>query len=358
MPQQRLPPLQSVVGLARSNGIDVRPTLLRVIVDQFVLDTRHPAAEVTRFGELVMNLIDKAGEDDRAIVAQKLADHPQTPRAVARRLAADTARVALPIIARSQALSDDDLFLAVRSGDADKALAVALRDDIGIAALVALEDMDDPRIRAALAARARRLGPPPDAGDRAMAFLAGGPAEREAIVAALALETRPALPPAAGADQERGRALERAALSGRAGALAIALTVQLGLPAATASRIAEDAGGEPLVVVARALDLGAEAATRLLIFALGEAGAAAGKLQALREFYAAMPRAVAAALVGGWQQALARPADKPRSGRHQPATASDATDQVGARRAATPASRPARRPADPQALPGRTRRES
>ncbi|WP_439573078.1 DUF2336 domain-containing protein [Phreatobacter sp.] len=357
MPESRLPPVQSLVGLARSNGIDVRTTLLRVVVDQFVLHPRHPAEEVTRFGELVLNLLDRAGEADRAIVAAKLADHPQTPLAVARRLAADTARVALPILARSTTLSDDDLFLAVRSGDADKALAVALREDIGIAALVALEDMDDARIRAALASRARRLGPPPTIQQRAALFLDSGTSGREAIIAALALETRPSLPPPDGPDPMQGRAIERAALTRRPDALAEALVLHLGLPAAIASRIASDPGGEPLVVLARALDLGVEAATRILIFTLGEAGAGAGALQQLRELYDAVPRPVAMALAGGWQ--AHQPAmDKPRTGRHQPATASDSSDHVGARRAASPAARTARRPGDPVAVPGRSRRET
>ncbi len=357
MSPPRLPPVQRLIGLARSNGVDVRPTLLRVIVDQFVAEPQHPAAEVTRFGELVLHLIGRADEAERAVVAAKLADHPQTPAAVARRLAADIAAVAAPILARSTALSDDDQFLAVRSGDPDKALAIAGRADLGLAALVALEDFDDPRIRAALAARigvepaAPRRGADTRPADLGAAFLAGSTAQRETMIAELVL--RP--PPAMGAmPSDSQRAIELAALSRRDGAIATALAELLQLDRDTAERIADDQGGEPLIVVARALDLGREAASRILLFAHQAVGTSVARVYDLTALYDVLPRQAALAILRSWQGMKAGAQAPARAARHQPVLAQDASDRIGARQASSVAARAAPRPASLQ--PGGIRR--
>jgi hypothetical protein len=357
MSPPRLPHVQRLIGLARSNGVDVRPTLLRVIVDQFVAERQHPAAEVTRFGELTLHLLARAQEAERAIVSAKLADHPQTPAALARRLAADTAAVAIPVLARSLALSDDDQFLAVRSGDPDKALAVAGRADLGLAALVALEDFDDPRIRAALAARIG-VDPPPvrratdgRPADLGTAFLDAATAQRETIIAELVL--RP--PPAIGSmPSDPERAVELAALSRRDGAIALALAELLALDPDTAAGIAGDEGGEPLIVVARALDLGREAASRILLFAHEAVGTSVARVYDLTALYDVMPRQAALAILRSLQS-VKRAAQTPaRAPRHAPVLAQDASDRIGARQASSSAGRAMPRPATLQ--PGSIRR--
>lgn len=340
MPASRLSPVQRLIGLARSNGIDVRATLLRVVVDQFVADGRHTAAEVTRFGELVLNLIDKASEIDREIVATKLAVHPETPAAVARRLAADVGAVAAPVLRLSTALSDDDLVAAVRSGDAEKALAVAQREEIGLAPLAALEDWRHPAVRAALAQRVTPAVPArPAPGPQAAAlpplgeaFLKASTERREAMLAALAL--RPPMAPGA-PPSDPDRRLELAALSRRPGALAEALGRLLDISPDHARRIADDPGGEPLLVIGRALDLGAAATQRILLFSHEAVGTSVGRLYGLTALYEALPRTAALALVRAWQGVAVR------TGKHQPQLSPDGSDRVGARQAATVAPRTA-----------------
>lgn len=348
MSSASLPNVQRLIGLARSNGIDVRVTLLRVLVDQFIGEPHHPAAEVTRFGELVLNLLPKASESDRIIVAEKLASHRQTPTAVARRLAADIGPVARPILLQSRALSDDDLFLAVRSGDLAKALAVAEREDIGLAALVALEEMDEPAIRAALAARIGRVAAParpstaPPAADLGRRFLAGSTSQRESMIAELAMASA-TLPPGVGPRAaETGQGLEVAALSRRPNALAEAIARAFSLDATMATRIAGDPGGEPLVVCARVLDLGPQATTRILLFAHEAIGTSVDRIYALTALYEAMPRTAAVNLMRSWQAAAGHEA-VPRAVRHQPVHATDASDRVGARQAASTTARAAPR---------------
>ncbi len=352
----RLPQVQRLIGLARSNGVDVRPTLLRVVVDQFVAEPHHGAAEVTRFGELTLHLLTRAAESERAIVAAKLAPHPQTPAAVARRLAADVPAVACPVLAQSPALSDDDQFLAVRSGDPDKAAAVAGRADLGLAALVALEDFDDPRVKEALAARVpvqpiamrRTIGE--KATDLGAAFLGGTSTQRETLIAELVL--RP-LPVATGTPADPNRAVELSALSRRNGALGSALANVLGLAPETAARIAADESGEPLIVVARALDLGREAAARILLFAHEAVGTSVARVYDLTALYDVLPRQAALAILGSWHAAAAALPPSVRTARHASVLAQDASDRIGARQAASPASRTVARPA---AQPGGIRR--
>ncbi|MBL8568759.1 MAG: hypothetical protein JNK84_06700 [Phreatobacter sp.] len=352
----RLPQVQRLIGLSRSNGVDVRPTLLRVVVDQFVAEPHHGAAEVTRFGELVLHLLDRADESERAIVAAKLAPHPQTPTALARRLAADVPAVACPVLAQSPALSDDDQFLAVRSGDAEKAAAVASRADLGLAALVALEDFDDASVAAALAARVpvqpiamrRTIGDGPR--DLGSAFLGGTAAQRETLIAELVL--RP-LSIAAETPSDPKRAVELSALSRRTGALAAALVNVLGLAPDTAGRIAGDESGETLIVVARALDLGREAAARILLFAHEAVGTSVARVYDLTALYDALPRPAALTILQSWQAASEALPAPVRTARHASVLAQDASDRIGARQAANPAGRTVARPT---AQPGGIRR--
>lgn len=358
--------IQRLSELARTNGVDVRNTLLRVIVDLFVGDARHSAAEITRFGELVLRLVETADEDDRARVAEKLAIHPDTPAIVARRFALDTGPVAAPILKHSQSLTEADLLLAVLSGDAAKCVAVASRRDLGLAVRRILETNPDPAVEAALAGltplvisteapQIQTRVAPDHLRMTALGFLDGGPTERRAILAELAnaavedvdavLNTR--APDAA-------RQVELAALGRRPGALAAAIAKALTLSMTVATRIADDSSGEALVVCAKALDLGQAATTRLLLFANPEIGTSVERVHGMTAFYDAIPLAAALAIVSGWR--LAGPVAAPR---HAPVLSADSSDRVGARQAASadprraparPAdtSQPVRRKLDPQ----------
>ena len=53
--------LDNLVDLACRDGVDVRPTLLRVLTDLYIQKPIHSAEEETQFVELVLGLIDAAG---------------------------------------------------------------------------------------------------------------------------------------------------------------------------------------------------------------------------------------------------------------------------------------------------------
>ena len=79
-------PVDSLVDLACRDGVDVRPTLARVLTDLYVQRPSHSGEEETQYVELVLGLIDSVDAKTRAAVAAKLRQYPKAPTAVLRRL--------------------------------------------------------------------------------------------------------------------------------------------------------------------------------------------------------------------------------------------------------------------------------
>src|SRR5450756_1909727 len=67
------PPLDSLVDLACRDGVDIRPTLLRVLTDLYVQKPAHSAEEETQYVELARGLIDAVDAATLAIAARRLA---------------------------------------------------------------------------------------------------------------------------------------------------------------------------------------------------------------------------------------------------------------------------------------------
>ncbi|MGA7533684.1 MAG: hypothetical protein WBW27_17575, partial [Pseudolabrys sp.] len=80
-------PLDSLVDLACRDGVDIRPTLLRVITDLYVQKPIHGLEEETQFVELALGLIDTVDASTRAAVAALLSAYPAAPAAVLHKLA-------------------------------------------------------------------------------------------------------------------------------------------------------------------------------------------------------------------------------------------------------------------------------
>src|SRR3954470_24076040 len=99
------PKLEGLDSLARRDGVDIRPTLVRVLTDLYVQKPAHSAEEERHYTELVLRLIDAVDQTARVAVARKIAIYPGAPPAVARRLARDTIEVAEPILRHSTVLT-------------------------------------------------------------------------------------------------------------------------------------------------------------------------------------------------------------------------------------------------------------
>jgi uncharacterized protein (DUF2336 family) len=109
-----LPNLDGLIGLARQDGVDVRPTLVRVLTDLYIQRRGHSLEEEHRYTELVLWLLAAVDVPTRVAVAQKLAEYDEAPHLVVRRLARDTYEVAEPILTRSSRLQSEDLLAIIK----------------------------------------------------------------------------------------------------------------------------------------------------------------------------------------------------------------------------------------------------
>ena len=80
------PSLDSLVDLACRDGVDIRPTLLRVLTDLYVQKPAHSAEEETQYVELALGLIDAVDAPTRAVVADRLSAYPAAPAAILAKL--------------------------------------------------------------------------------------------------------------------------------------------------------------------------------------------------------------------------------------------------------------------------------
>jgi hypothetical protein len=84
-PDMTTPPLfpgfDGLMTLSRREGVDIRPTLLRVLTDLYVQTSAHSADEERQFVELTSRLIDQVDDATRAAVRARLAIYPGTPAA-------------------------------------------------------------------------------------------------------------------------------------------------------------------------------------------------------------------------------------------------------------------------------------
>ena len=80
------PGFDGLMTLSRREGVDIRPTLLRVLTDLYVQASAHSADEERQFVELTSRLIEEVDDATRAVVRARLAIYPGTPAEVLGRL--------------------------------------------------------------------------------------------------------------------------------------------------------------------------------------------------------------------------------------------------------------------------------
>ena len=79
MTKSLFPGFDGLMTLSRREGVDVRPTLLRVFTDLYVQAPTHSDDEQRQFVELATRLIDQVDDATRAAVRARLAIYPATP---------------------------------------------------------------------------------------------------------------------------------------------------------------------------------------------------------------------------------------------------------------------------------------
>ena len=262
------PNLEGLDSLARRDGIDIRPTLVRVLTDLYVQKPAHTAEEERHYTELVLRLIDAVDQTTRIAVARKIATYPGAPPAVARRLARDTIEVAEPILRHCGVLTALELEAIVRDFGWSHAAIIAARREAAKPGAPTSRPAQQPAPAAAKQPPAAR-----ESGELGIAelFFSADPAARRALL--FTLGDAEAEVPQSVQPVETNRALEAAALTrDRAGFIRL-IEGALSLSREQAQRFVGDPSGEPLLVAAKALAMPSVMLQRILLFidpAIGE----------------------------------------------------------------------------------------
>jgi hypothetical protein len=317
--------LEGLIDLDRK-GVDIRPTLLRVLTDQYLQSTDRTREAERQYTELALRLLDETDIPTRAAVAARLATDPRAPRTVLLQLARDVLTVAEPVLLHSQALTRQDLDAVVRERGSCYAAIVARRGE------PAEVRTPQPAEESKLAAAAIALV---EAQELTELFFAAGSAERRLILLNLNYVANPPptrlLFPLQRADVWR---LESAALQHNLGATVHELETALGISNRQARRMVEDELGEPIVVAAKAMNLPADVLQRIILFMNPSVGQSVDRVYELANLYNEI-----SALAAGRLVAILRDADPAVSPKPQPERMTWRTAAESARRALSEISR-------------------
>lgn len=278
--------LENLTGLGLRGGVDMRPTLLRVLTDLYVQKLTHTPDEERHYTELALRLLEAVDVPTRAAVASRLAHHLSPPLRVIRRLAADLPDIAAPL--RSHAV--------LQPGAPVRELTPA---DMVIGELAAADE----RERESSPAE----GAPGTIGSDIASelnelFFAANAHERRLIL--LNLEVVAPIPAGrVGVILEAavGRRLETAALARNREDFAQHLAHALQIPRTQARRIAGDDLGEPIVTATKALNLPRDVVYRILLFVNTAIGHSVERVAALAALYDEMTVQTAEHMVAIWQ---------------------------------------------------------
>jgi hypothetical protein len=245
------PNLHGLVELAHRDGVDIHPTLLRVMTDLYVQKPKHSEQEEQHFTELALRLIGLVDAPTRAIVAGKIGAYPNAPDAVRHRLLKDMITITDPV----------EPVAAVQPSAA-----------------------------------------PAPADELSALFLAASSEERRLIL--LNLPYAP-LPPAApippAVAQESTHRLEAAALGHNTELFARELERTLSISRAQARRLIEDSSGEPVVVAAVALGMPATVLQRILLCLNPTVGQSVQRVYELALLHEEIEPDAALRLIAIWQ---------------------------------------------------------
>lgn len=117
--------------LARETSSEKRRELLLGLTDLFLEGMDNIAdRESHLFGDVVCRILDDVVMEARRDLAQRVADFDNLPPDVARKLASDVIEVALPVLERSNQLSDKDLIAIAEENSQAHLMAISRRAEL------------------------------------------------------------------------------------------------------------------------------------------------------------------------------------------------------------------------------------
>jgi hypothetical protein len=284
--------LEDLLGLGHGDGIDMRPTLLRVLTDLYLQRPTHSLDDERYYTELALRLIDAVDTQQRAALAARLAPYPSAPRPVILQLAYDEIEVAADVLEHSPCLTAADLSSITGHCGSAHAAIIARRN----------------------VATASETAPPADippgkaaAAELSELFYAAGAAERRLILLNLDYATVAPAEPAAAIQRTDIWRLESAALQHNGEAVVRELERALALSRAQARRIVNDELGDPIVVAAKAMNLPSDMVQRMLLFMNPRVGQSVDRIYELTELYSEISIDAARRLIAIWRDADTTP---------------------------------------------------
>lgn len=266
--------LDGLMSLSRREGVDIRPTLLRVLTDIYVQAPSHTDDEERQFVELASRLIEQVDDATRAAVRARLSIYSQTPTIIAEQLGIPSRSRNQPApLAQSHAQPEP---VRTMEDDANDAVSPA-------APLPML---------------------PNDAAQISEMFFAADSRKRAAILFHLAdapLKTASRIPAPRAA--QAIQILEMAAFAVDTENFALELADSLILPARVAAQVVDDRGGEPLACALKALGMSSDAFQRVLLFLNPEVGASVTTVYRLSRLYDQLSERTALVLLAAWRGA-------------------------------------------------------
>jgi uncharacterized protein (DUF2336 family) len=273
------PPLFSgfdgLMNLSRREGVDIRPTLLRVLADLYVQTNTHSEQEARQFVELTSRLIDQVDDATRAAVRARLALYPATPAPVLKHLGLKPSN------------PDRPLLLAREIQPPETAIAPEPAKTSQEAQL---------RLTAKLSMQ------PKDAAEISSLFFGANSTERALILHNLSETPLKASPRVPEKRAERSiEALEMAAWVSDVESFTFELGETLILPWKIATQVVNDPTGEPLACASKALGMPGPVFQRVLLFLKPEIGSSVHAVYRLSRLYDVLKEQAALIMLAAWR---------------------------------------------------------
>ncbi|MDD1517888.1 MULTISPECIES: DUF2336 domain-containing protein [Bradyrhizobium] len=273
MTKSLFPGFDGLMTLSRREGVDVRPTLLRVLTDLYVQTSTHSDDEQRQFVELATRLIDQVDDATRAAVKARLAVYPQTPVPILQKLG---------LVATHEG----------RRVPLAREIPAPPRTPASARVLTEAEQ----RMAANMAMQ------PKEAAEIHDMFFRAGASERALILHNLAQTPLKAAPRIPTVRAKRAiQILEMAAIAGDVENFTFELGDSLILPSRVAAQIVDDAGGEALAIAARALDMPSPVFQRILLFFKPEIGTSVNTVYRLSRLYDRLAERSALVMLAAWR---------------------------------------------------------
>lgn len=315
--------LEGLSDLGLRSGVDMRPTLLRILTDLYVQKLAHTPEEERHYTELALRLLQGVDVATRVAVASRLAHHLAPPLPVLLRLARDVPAVAAPLQAHPLLQSAAPVDEASLPAAAQAVAGTGAADEAAV-------PVDRPQsIDPATAAQLNEL------------FFAANAGERRLIL--LNLEVVAPLPAGrvgVARDPSIGARLEAAVLARRHEEVAQDLARALQIPREQTRRILRDDLGEPLLIAGKTLGVERDVLYRILMFVNSAIGHSVERMHALAALYDEMTPQAAEGMVAIWQ---ALQTDERAQATYKPFSANDEKPSL-----ARPAAAAQHSPAAPQ----------